>query len=168
MISSDSQHANLSSDNSGLGSKIRSRQARMISSGISWAWTCPSGASGTRIHLRNSMKPSLMTCDDMNDDIPLVEVNISYCDTQAGKKVTKLPQAAVLMVTVTPTLIDSQISSSEKAGNVMQIDRIGPTDYDKPSVDTFWEPAVNGTMQFLKAGGDCYLPESSIQQKGST
>ncbi|KAA1123911.1 hypothetical protein PGTUg99_029422 [Puccinia graminis f. sp. tritici] len=45
--------------------------------------------------------------DDMNDDITLFEVNVSYRDPQAGKNVAKLPRPAVLMVTVTPSLVDS-------------------------------------------------------------
>ncbi|KAI7936050.1 hypothetical protein MJO29_015353 [Puccinia striiformis f. sp. tritici] len=44
--------------------------------------------------------------DDMNDDIPLFEVNVSYRDPQASKTVTKLPRPSVLMVTVTPSMVE--------------------------------------------------------------
>ncbi|KNZ57636.1 hypothetical protein VP01_210g15 [Puccinia sorghi] len=44
--------------------------------------------------------------DDMNDDIPLLEVNVSYRDTHAGKNVSRLARPAVLNVTVTPSIVD--------------------------------------------------------------
>jgi hypothetical protein len=45
--------------------------------------------------------------NDMKDDITLLKVKVSYWDPQAGKNVAKLPRPAVLMVTVTPSLVDS-------------------------------------------------------------
>ncbi|PLW22557.1 hypothetical protein PCASD_16137 [Puccinia coronata f. sp. avenae] len=58
--------------------------------------------------------------DEMNDDIPLFEVNVSYRDTQAGKNVAKLPRPAVLMVTVTPTLVDSPGSFTVNEPSIVQ------------------------------------------------
>lgn len=45
--------------------------------------------------------------DSMNDDVPLFEVNVSYRDPQAGKNVARLPRPVVLMVAVTPSMVDS-------------------------------------------------------------